>query len=154
MFCEIWRVDKSVVFRLQKRTLWSLVTVQYGPCLLWMAPYQVLLLLSTRVKRWELSGCTTFKSLGHGRSGCDFENAIFVLVTVIGIFRISYDNTARWIPRDLADDESTLVQVMSWCRQTTSHYVSECWPTLYRHMASLGHNKLSLLTNLSFHTWN
>ena len=28
-----------------------------------------------------------------------------------------------------ADDKSTLVQVMAWCRQTTSHYLSQCWPS-------------------------
>ena len=25
-------------------------------------------------------------------------------------------------------DKSTLVQVMDWCRQATSHYLSQCWP--------------------------
>ena len=29
---------------------------------------------------------------------------------------------------DLHDDESTLVQLMAWCRQATSHYLSQCWP--------------------------
>ena len=29
---------------------------------------------------------------------------------------------------DLTDDKSTLVQVMAWCRQATSHYLSQCWP--------------------------
>ena len=28
---------------------------------------------------------------------------------------------------DLTDDKSTLVQVMAWCRQATSHYLSQCW---------------------------
>ena len=26
------------------------------------------------------------------------------------------------------DDQSTLVQGMAWCRQATSHYLSQCWP--------------------------
>ena len=26
------------------------------------------------------------------------------------------------------DDKSTLVQVMAWCHQATSHYLSQCWP--------------------------
>ena len=26
------------------------------------------------------------------------------------------------------DDKSTLVQVIAWCRQATSHYLSQCWP--------------------------
>ena len=29
---------------------------------------------------------------------------------------------------DLTDDNSTLVQVMAWCRQATGHYLSQCWP--------------------------
>ena len=28
----------------------------------------------------------------------------------------------RWLSLDLADEKSTLVQVMTWCRQATSHY--------------------------------
>ena len=31
------------------------------------------------------------------------------------------------MPQDLTDDKSTLVQVMAWCRQATSHYMSQCW---------------------------
>ena len=27
------------------------------------------------------------------------------------------------------NDQSTLVQVMAWCRQATSHYLSQFWPT-------------------------
>ena len=44
---------------------------------------------------------------------------------------------------DFTDDKSTLAQVMAWCRQATSHYLSQCWPHLCRHMASLGHNELT-----------
>ena len=29
---------------------------------------------------------------------------------------------------ELADDKSTLVQVMAGCHQATSHYISQCWP--------------------------
>ena len=29
---------------------------------------------------------------------------------------------------DLTDYKSTLVQVMAWCHQATSHYLSQCWP--------------------------
>ena len=29
---------------------------------------------------------------------------------------------------NFTDDQSTLVQVMAWCRQATSHYLSQCWP--------------------------
>ena len=29
---------------------------------------------------------------------------------------------------DFIGDQSTLFQVMAWCRQATSHYLSQCWP--------------------------
>ena len=29
----------------------------------------------------------------------------------------------------LTDEKSTLVQVMAWCHQATSHYLSQCWPS-------------------------
>ena len=66
-----------------------------------------------------------------------------------------------------ADDKSTLVQVMAWCRQATSHYLNQCWPIIRevfchsslgnkpitwasvdpyqcRHMACLSHNELMM----------
>ena len=30
---------------------------------------------------------------------------------------------------DLTDDKSTLVEVMPWCHQATSHYLGQCWPS-------------------------
>ena len=57
-----------------------------------------------------------------------FKNVIFNFAIVIGIFKSSYDNVLRWMPHDLTDDKSTLVQVMAWCRQATSHYLNQCWP--------------------------
>ena len=33
------------------------------------------------------------------------------------------------MPRDLTDDKSALVQIMAWCHQSTSHYMSQCWPS-------------------------
>ena len=68
-----------------------------------------------------------FNSLAPGRSECYSKNVIFILVLLIGIFRSSHDNTLRWMPEDLTDDKSTLVLVMAWCRQATSHYLSQCW---------------------------
>ena len=31
------------------------------------------------------------------------------------------------MPQNIFDDKSSLVQVMAWCRQTTSRYLSQCW---------------------------
>ena len=33
-----------------------------------------------------------------------------------------------WSCPNMTDDQSTLVQVMAWCHQATSHYLSQCWP--------------------------
>ena len=41
---------------------------------------------------------------------------------------ISYEIAPWWLSLDLTDDKSTLVQVMAWCRQATSHYLNQCWP--------------------------
>ena len=57
----------------------------------------------------------------------DSKNVIFNLVLLIGIFRSSHNNALRWMSRDLTDDKSRLVQAMAWCRQATSHYLSQCW---------------------------
>ena len=66
-------------------------------------------------------------SLAPRRPGCHFKTAIFNFVLLIGISTLSKDNALRWMPRDLTDDKSTLVQVMAWYRQATSHYLSQCW---------------------------
>ena len=68
-------------------------------------------------------------SLAPGRPRCHFKTAIFNFILLIGIFTSSKYNALRWMPRDLTDDKSTLVQVMAWCRQATSHYLSQCWPS-------------------------
>ena len=41
---------------------------------------------------------------------------------------ISCQTALRWMPQQLTDDKSTLVQVIAWCRQAPSHYLSQCWP--------------------------
>ena len=46
----------------------------------------------------------------------------------INILNISCDIALRWISKDFTDDKSTSVQEMAWCRQTTSHCLSQCWP--------------------------
>ena len=80
-------------------------------------------------KWWQFClglGPQCINSLAPGRSECDSKNGIFNLVLLIGIFRSSHDNALRWMPHDLTDDKSTLVQVMAWCRQATSDYLSQC----------------------------
>ena len=33
----------------------------------------------------------------------------------------------RWMPHNHTNDKSTLVKVMAWCRQATSHCLNQCW---------------------------
>ena len=39
---------------------------------------------------------------------------------------IECEITLRWMSLDLTDDKSTLVQVMAWHRQATSHNLNQC----------------------------
>ena len=71
---------------------------------------------------------THFNSSAPGRSECHSKDVIFNIVLLIGIFRSSHDNALSWMSQDRTDDKSILVQVMAWCHQATSHYLSQCWP--------------------------
>ena len=70
----------------------------------------------------------TINSLAPGRFQFNFRWVIFKLTLVNGGWGISYEIALRWMPLDLTDDKSTLVQVMAWCCQATSHYLNQCWP--------------------------
>ena len=70
----------------------------------------------------------TFNSLAPERFEQNFRQVIFNLISVTDGWGISCKIALRWMPLDLPDDKSTLVQVMAWCRQATSHYLSQCWP--------------------------
>ena len=69
-----------------------------------------------------------YNSLAPRRFQFNFRKVIFKLNLVNGGWGISYEIVLRWMPLDFADDKSTLVQVMAWCHQATSHYLSQCWP--------------------------
>ena len=47
---------------------------------------------------------------------------------MIDSWGISCEIALIWISLDFTDNQSTLVQVMAWCRQATSHYLSQCGP--------------------------
>ena len=76
----------------------------------------------SEVQEW---GLLTHWSQGNLNTILNMQFSIFVLL--IGIFTYSHDNPLRWMPRDLTDDKSTLVEVMAWCHQATSHYPNQCW---------------------------
>ena len=67
------------------------------------------------------------KSLAPGKFEWNFRHLIFQIISVLDGWGISCELALRWMSLDLTDDKSTLVQVMAWCRQATSHYLSQCW---------------------------
>ena len=96
-------------------------------------------------------------SLAPGRFQFNFREVIFNLTLVNGGWGTSYEIAFRWMPLDLTDDKSTLVKVMAWCRQATSHYLKQCWPISlppyavnmpqwvkwsFQNVSSQGHNEL------------
>ena len=58
----------------------------------------------------------------------NFRYLISHIISVIDGRVTSCELALRWISLDLTDDKSTMVQVMAWCHQATSHYLSQCWP--------------------------
>ena len=80
-----------------------------------------------RVPLWWAAWCVTYIYLTYLPLG-NFRYLIFQIISVIDDWVISCELALRWMLLDLTDDKSTMVQVMAWCRQATSHYLSQCWP--------------------------
>ena len=68
-----------------------------------------------------------FNSLAPGRKW-NFSQAVFMLTLVIDSSDFLCEIALRWMSLELSDDKSTLVQVMAWCHQATSHYLNQCLP--------------------------
>ena len=66
-------------------------------------------------------------SLAPGGFDYSLKLVNFKIISTINIWSIFCEIAIRWMPQYLTDHWSTLVQVMAWCRQTTSHYLSQCW---------------------------
>ena len=66
-------------------------------------------------------------SLAPGKFEWNFRHVIFKQILVIDGWGISCKIALIWMSLDLTDDQSTLVQVMAWCHQATSHYLSQSW---------------------------
>ena len=69
-----------------------------------------------------------FNPLAPGKYGFNFKNIIFEPISWIDTSSANSKIFVRWMPQNSTDDKSTLVKVMTWCRQATSHFLSQCWP--------------------------
>ena len=70
----------------------------------------------------------SFNSLAPGGFENIFQNVFFKLISRIDTLSNSCETALRSMPQNPSDDKSTLVQVMAWCRQAASHYLSQCCP--------------------------
>ena len=70
--------------------------------------------------------CQIFNPLVPGRVELNFRLVIFKLILSVDGWGVSCKIALRWISFSLTDDKSALI--MAWCRQATSHYLSQCWP--------------------------
>ena len=67
-------------------------------------------------------------SLTPGRCGSNFKSLIFRLIIQHSSLGTCCEIALRWMPENLTNKRSTLLQVMAWCRQAPSHYLNQCWP--------------------------
>ena len=74
------------------------------------------------------NGRDLLNSLAPGKFKWNFGYVIFKRVLVIDGWGISCEIALIWISLYFTDNQSRLVQVMAWCCQATSHYLSQCWP--------------------------
>ena len=79
-------------------------------------------------KGWVSEWVIKFNTLAPGKFEWNSRYVIFKWILVIDGWGISCEIALIWMSLDLTDDQSTLVQVMAWYRQATSHYLGQCWP--------------------------
>ena len=66
--------------------------------------------------------------MAPGKFEWNFRYVIFKWILGIDGWGLFSEIAPIWMSLDFIDDQSTLVHVMAWWRQATSHYVSQCWP--------------------------
>ena len=70
----------------------------------------------------------TINSLFPGRCGSNFKSIIFIIIIQNSSLGDRCDIALGWMSLNPMNERSTLVLVMAWCRQATSHYQDQCWP--------------------------
>ena len=68
-----------------------------------------------------------FFSLALWGHGSNFQSVMFKHMLPIR-FMSTCEIALRWVPQNTFADKSTLVQVMAWCCQPTSHYLNQGCP--------------------------
>ena len=110
-----WNLNQNIIICIQAK--WQQFCLSHDNVLIErLAPYNKLLIV------------IYFNSLAPGGFENIFQNVFFKLISWIDTLRNSWETALRSMPQNPSDDKSTLVQVMAWCRQAASHYLSQCCP--------------------------
>ena len=72
--------------------------------------------------------CINSLSLGRWGKNSKYMYLVFKQMQQLDSISIYGGNALKWMPQNRFANKSTLVQVMAWCHQATSHYLSQCWP--------------------------
>ena len=80
----------------------------------------------------------TINSLVPVRCSNNFKSIIFKLTIQNSTLGTHSKIILRWMPKNLTSERSTLVQVMAWCCQAPSHYLSRVDRGLWCFLVSLG----------------
>ena len=88
---------------------------------------QTFCLIKTTHNRYWYQELAHQNSLAPGKFEWNFRHVIFKQILVIDRWGISCEIALIWMSLDFTDDQSTLVQVMAWCHQATSHCLSQGW---------------------------
>ena len=70
-----------------------------------------------------------------------------IIILQIDILSTSPEIGHMWVPLNLINDKSTLVQVMAWYCQATSHYLNQCW---LRSLTRYGVTQLHIISSVVF----
>ena len=81
----------------------------------------------TKPTLWSAAGCDIYSHF-YRLWVASHPNATWEFLGVISswFMKTSCDIALRQMPQKISDGESTLVQVMVWCHQVTSHNLSKC----------------------------
>ena len=101
---------------------------------IWKSVWKINKLCMTLISNWSKHQ-VNLNSLAPWTCGSISRRVISKDMLGNNFMGTSCETALRWMPWNTFGDKSTLVQVMAWCRQATSHYLNQCWP---RSMSSYG----------------
>ena len=78
-----------------------------------------------QIMAWRQPG--DINSLAPGRYGGNVQSIIFKPITRKSSLGTRCKIALRWMSLKYTNEKSTEDQVMTWCHQTTSHYLRKCW---------------------------